>query len=208
MIPFPVDEWSRLPLLWPWLFLTAGLLVLTNAPVAGRIKGVQLQIAGTRAKAAALLARWGDDGRRRARLSIWIDFGFLVAYSTTLALACAAVAEASRTASEWRASLGLWLAWGQWAAGLLDAVENLAMLRMLDERNGGDPGLLAPLVATVCAVLKYLLVSLGALYAIVAGFIACGPEGPVVALATLAVVGFALWSDTALKAGVTPATAA
>ena len=36
-----------------------------------------------------ILDEWGEDGRDAARESLWIDFGFLLAYGTFLTLALA-----------------------------------------------------------------------------------------------------------------------
>ena len=32
------------------------------------------------------MARWGDDGQRAARLSMWLDFGYMATYGTFAAL--------------------------------------------------------------------------------------------------------------------------
>ena len=59
--------------------------------------------------------------------------------------------------------LGLALAWGQWLAALLDALENVALLRMLR----GPETHPWPRVARWSAIPKFALVAAGALYAAV-----------------------------------------
>jgi hypothetical protein len=58
------------------------------------------------------------------------------------------------------AAVGVPLAWGQWAAALLDAAENITLLVML-------LGLVTtpwPEIARACAIPKFLLIGLGILY--------------------------------------------
>jgi len=38
------------------------------------------------------MAEWGEDGKEAARESLWIDFGFLIAYGTFVTLALRATA--------------------------------------------------------------------------------------------------------------------
>lgn len=49
---------------------------------------VRLEMAGTVARAEAILASWGAEGRRRMRAGLGYDDVFLIAYSTALTLAC------------------------------------------------------------------------------------------------------------------------
>jgi hypothetical protein len=60
------------------------------------------------------------------------------------------------------AAIGLPLAWLQWFAGLLDAVENIALLNVLD----GPVEQPWPRLAQLCALAKFALILLGLLYMI------------------------------------------
>ena len=52
----------------------------------------------TTSRANDILSEWGSDGRSAARTSLWIDYGYLVAYVLLLALGCLAVADRFRRA--------------------------------------------------------------------------------------------------------------
>jgi hypothetical protein len=121
---------------------------------------VSFEFAGTRARADRMLEAWGEDGRRRATASTRLDFLFLAAYAPGLAMLCAAAADRARAAGERGAGLGAGLAWGQLVAGGLDAIENLALLRVL----GGDPGAAWPALAAACAGPKFGLIGTGLAY--------------------------------------------
>jgi hypothetical protein len=47
---------------------------------------IPFELAGTAARAEAMMARWGSDGERAARLSLWLDFGYMATYGTFAAL--------------------------------------------------------------------------------------------------------------------------
>ena len=51
---------------------------------------VPFELAGDQDRADEILAEWGEDGQDAARESLWIDFGFLLAYGAFLTLALAA----------------------------------------------------------------------------------------------------------------------
>jgi len=119
---------------------------------------VGLELAGSAERAGLILLSWGWEGRTVAAFGLGLDMLFAVAYAATLALACEAVALTREGGFRYR--LGIWLAWGVLGAGILDLVENTALAQML---LGGH---LSPwaLVATLCAVPKFLLVALALLF--------------------------------------------
>lgn len=128
---------------------------------------VSIKVAGTPERAVAILDARGDDWRRRAQAGLRFDGGFLVAYSTALTAACllsARVLDApvppGRLTRRWR---------GQWVAGGLDAVENVALWRML----GGSREVSWLALARRCALAKFTLVGLGLAYSP-----AGAPRGP------------------------------
>ena len=102
--------------------------------------------------AAEILDDWGDEGIDAARLSLQVDFLYLIAYGAFLTLAAAATrdlaAERGWTRMAAFGSAAMWCAIG---AALFDAVEDVFLLIAL-EGEGCD---LAPLLGGVFASLKF-----------------------------------------------------
>jgi len=71
-------------------------------------------------------------------------------------------------------TVGYFLAWGQWLAGLFDAVENYALLTLLQGAavEGVVPDSAAATLARQCALLKFGLIAVGLIYVASAGFYA------------------------------------
>lgn len=89
---------------------------------------------------------------------VWIDYAFLVLYSTLLAIVVFRCAHLVPTL-EWWGPVGDQLGWWMWGAGLLDALENAGILTELSGRGYA----LAPVIAFV-ARLKWAVVFLGLSY--------------------------------------------
>ncbi|MDQ3815870.1 MAG: DUF3376 domain-containing protein, partial [Armatimonadota bacterium] len=126
---------------------------------------VDLERAGRADIARDILRIWGTVGQRWAILNVGIDFLIIPLYSTTLALACVIVADMlgiDRWPVFWRNMVYV-LAATQWLAGLLDVVENYALIRMLlfDEVTDRQAR-----VAHVGATIKSLLRGLGIAFVI------------------------------------------
>jgi hypothetical protein len=119
---------------------------------------VSFELAGDRAAAARMLEAWGDDGRRAAAHSLRLDFLFLAAYAPGLALLCGAAAERARRRGSRLAAPAALVAWAQLAAGGLDALENLALLRVLGDAAASGAW---PALAAACAWPKFALVAAG-----------------------------------------------
>jgi hypothetical protein len=47
---------------------------------------IPLELAGNAPRAEDIMTRWGSDGQRAARLSLWLDFGYMATYGTLTAL--------------------------------------------------------------------------------------------------------------------------
>jgi hypothetical protein len=47
---------------------------------------IPFELAGSASRAEDIMTRWGSDGRRAARLSLWLDFGYMATYGTFTAL--------------------------------------------------------------------------------------------------------------------------
>jgi hypothetical protein len=82
-------------------------------------------------------------------------------YATTLALG---ILLAAGRHPGWFETLGAWLGWGAYAAALFDAVENYALARMLLLNQVWSP---YPEVAAFSASVKFGLLSLGLVYALI-----------------------------------------
>ena len=121
---------------------------------------VGLEVAGSVAAAREAMAVWDDRDVIHAAFGVGLDYLFLLAYSTTIAIACVWARRVFRHA--WLVTLGGVLAWAAWAGGACDAVENVALLDMIR----GPVESPAPQVAAACAYLKFVLVYAGVIYAL------------------------------------------
>lgn len=118
--------------------------------------------------AEEIRAEWGDEGTDAARLSLWLDFPYLLIYGAFLVLAALATRDLAAARGHRRlAALGAVAVAAAAAAPLCDAIEDVWLLIAL-EGEGGD---LAPLLGGIFASLKfaalavaiaYLLAGLGA----------------------------------------------
>ncbi|PND55625.1 hypothetical protein CRM90_21395 [Mycobacterium sp. ENV421] len=88
---------------------------------------IPFELAGSAAKAEGIMARWGEEGIHAARRSMWLDFGYMTSYGILLAL----LVDRRRR----RRGHPAWLS--ALAAGAVagDAVEGVALLRVLDHRD-------------------------------------------------------------------------
>jgi hypothetical protein len=120
-----------------------------------------LEFAGSERRAAEIMAEWGGHGRDLARLSLWIDFGFMLSYGTFFTLAAIATRDFARERGlRLLAVAGIAAPLLAASAALFDVAENIVWLLVL----GGHAGGAAPLFATVCASLKFLLIGLAIAY--------------------------------------------
>jgi hypothetical protein len=120
-----------------------------------------LEFAGSEQRATQIMAEWGAHGRYLARLSLWIDFGFMVSYGTFFTLAALATRDFARERGlRMLAVVGVVTPFFAAAAALFDTAENIAWLLVL----GGRGGSVAPPFATACASLKFLLIGLAIVY--------------------------------------------
>jgi hypothetical protein len=147
-----------------WVLRVADEPLQTDAAPQGIIS---YELAGSVQGAQEILDSWDASAQAHAGFSLGFDYVYLLAYATTIGLACVWLAEGLSERLRSLASLGPWLAWGLCLAALLDAVENAALLTMLF----GSASSPWPQVARCCAVLKFALVALGLLY-VVAGVVA------------------------------------
>ena len=85
---------------------------------------IAFELAGNAARAQDILTAWGADGRRCARWSLWLDFGYMLTYGTLVGLVIERV----------RCRRGDPIALQLLPVGAVvgDAVEGVALLRVLD----------------------------------------------------------------------------
>jgi len=114
-------------------------LLLAMSPADQRMQDtggpgiVTFEVTGGQDRADEILAQWGEKGKDAARESLWIDFGFLIAYGTFLTLALAATRDLSRE-RRWRrlAAIGAAIVSFGAIGAALDALENICLLLTLD----------------------------------------------------------------------------
>jgi hypothetical protein len=95
-----------------------------------------------------------------ARLQVWLDFVFLLLYPLAFSTACALIAP---RAGGSMLVYGMLAAWAVLLTAPLDAVENVAILRML----GGKVQAPWPQLSTVCAAIKFTLLFGAAAYVLI-----------------------------------------
>lgn len=130
---------------------------------------VDLELAGTWPRIDQILDAWRQTELLQvATTNLWIDFGFLVSYATFLALSLLLLARGFRRHGHpgWAGFLTV-IAAGQWAAGLLDAVENVSLLAMLS----GASSRWLPGLATSAATIKFSFVAVGVVVSATAGIV-------------------------------------
>lgn len=155
---------------WFWPLLAATLVVMAIMQVIGRplqtaaapLGIVSFEFAGDKANAAAMIASWDVNARVHAGFSLGFDYVFMPLYATTIGLACLWAAQVFRRQRWSLAAPGALLAWGLWLAAIFDAVENVALWRLL-AGSVFDPW---PGLAWWCAALKFGLIVLGLLYVV------------------------------------------
>ena len=125
---------------------------------------VDFELAFTSDRAGEILAAWGDEGRDAARLSLWLDYLYLVAYGLFLWLAVKALRDAALRRGWTRfARPGGAIAILPLVAAGADAVEDAFLLLVL----GGHGGDAAPALAGGFAVLKFAALAVTLLYLLV-----------------------------------------
>jgi hypothetical protein len=123
-----------------------------------------LELAGSRGQALRIMGEWGADGRAAARLSLWIDYAFLLCYGAFFTLSGLSVRDFARAQGRrWMAAAGAFVPWFAAAAAAFDAIEDVLLLLVL----GGRGGQAAPVVATVCASFKFVLIAIAIAYTLI-----------------------------------------
>lgn len=85
---------------------------------------VPFELAGNTFRADDIMARWGSDGQRAARLSLWLDFGYMATYGACVAL----LIDRARRRRGHPATLPAIAV----VAVAADAIEGVSLLKVLD----------------------------------------------------------------------------
>ncbi|MGV0626866.1 hypothetical protein [Mycolicibacter minnesotensis] len=138
------------------LAYTAVMLVLERAMRKTGGPGiVAFEVAGNAERAQEILDAWGPEGRRWARWSLWLDFGYMLTYGT------AALLLIERARSRRGDPVALRLIPIGAVAG--DAIEGVALLRAVDgvdiEANART--------ARIAALTKFALLAVGLVYTVI-----------------------------------------
>jgi hypothetical protein len=152
---------------WFTFFLILTLVVMVALNVLGAplqtavapLGIVSFELAGDVATAQQIVDSWDDQARVYAGFNLGLDYLFMVAYATVIALAILWLADSLQLQGRARAA-AVGLAWGQWLAAGLDAVENAALLILLVGQVANP----WPAIAFWTAVVKFGLIGLGLLY--------------------------------------------
>lgn len=147
------------------LALGAFLLAIDPATEAdGNPSIVDFEFAWDEQGAAEILDDWGEDGEDAARLSLWVDFAYLLAYGIFLTLAAMATRDfAAANGLSRLAKAGALAVPAAVAAPVFDAIEDVWLLIALDGK-GGD---LAPLAGGIFASAKFACAVFAIAYLIV-----------------------------------------
>jgi hypothetical protein len=156
-----------LPLGWPRIISLVLLIAITIAFGFGLSRqgrplkcsavrnGIgSFELAWKKARAEEILREWKSLVPTALTQLHW-DFGFLIVYPLSLSLACAMLAQSQdNTLPE----LGTFLSWTMLLAGILDACENLALIRILRQQAATE---FLVKTASLSASVKFLIVLAG-----------------------------------------------
>lgn len=120
---------------------------------------VSFELAGNLTNAVAMIDSWDEPARVAAGLNLGLDYLYLIAYPLAIGLGCLLVARRFRP-SGIASMAGVLLSWTLPVAGVLDAIENYALIHLLT----GSRDELFPAVAYWCAAPKFAIVIAGLAY--------------------------------------------
>ena len=136
----------------------------TGAPLRGEVAPagiVSLELAGSAARASEILASWRAEGVLGwASANVLLDYSFLAAYA---ALGVALAVTVAEGGGRPMVSLSLVAAWGMWAAGASDSLENIGLLIMI----GGRVSDFVASATRLFAVVKFGLIAVGVTWVVI-----------------------------------------
>jgi hypothetical protein len=167
--PFNWVQPSKLGRMFVFIFVVTIILIVSMQVLGAPLRTetapggiISYEFSGDLETARAILSSWGDEGQVYAGLQLGLDYLFIPAYALAIGLGCVLVSQYTGFLSAGLIRLGTWLAWGQFIAAGLDALENYALIRLLLGSNNA----LWPSVAFWSAAVKFGLVAVGLLYVI------------------------------------------
>ena len=143
-------------------FLLNAPLTTTDAP-AGIIS---YELAYKLDNARRIVSSWKCTGKLYAGIILGLDYLFIVAFVLTLGLGCILAARVFSQKIKVLFFIGIILSWMQLGAGLLDCIENVALIQVLL----GSKLSFWPVIAFFSAVLKFTIAGIGLLYMIIGFF--------------------------------------
>jgi hypothetical protein len=121
---------------------------------------VSFELAGNIERVNQILDEWEPNGRVYAALSLGLDYLFLIVYAIFISLACVRIARNLTSKAGFLAICGIVLAWAQFLAALLDAIENFALIQLILD----SPRPCWAVAARWCATVKFSIVGAGLAY--------------------------------------------
>lgn len=150
---------------WLFLGLTAGVALwlgelakYQDCGVTKSVPTVAFEFARTPEAWEILTKAAGPAGMAALRTQTYADYVFLLTYSTLIAAGIAGVMRGAKNSKG--LTLGRSLAWGQWFAALMDAVENAGLLININ----GPVSATWTQVSSAAAAIKFAIILLGVLY--------------------------------------------
>ena len=165
-----IKESSRKYIFWLLFILT--LVVMFAIKVTGKplitesAPGgiVSFELAGRLPIAKTILESWGMTAKIYAGLNLGLDYLFLFLYAITIGLGVVMIADRIKKI-RFAYITGIVISWLVLLGGLLDAVENFALIKLLL----GSLNETLPVLARWCAIFKFLFVAIGMIYLILGG---------------------------------------
>jgi hypothetical protein len=153
---------------WLWLLGVASVtLFVVLAIVDRKVQDsggpgiIPFELAGSSDRAQEILGEWDASAEDAARLSLWLDFPYLVLYGAFFCLAILAVRDAARARGWDRfARPGTVIAFAPIAAAAFDVVEDVFLLLVLE----GHADSSAPAIATGFAIAKFIALAVSQAY--------------------------------------------
>jgi hypothetical protein len=124
---------------------------------------ISFELAKTLEQSQAMLSSWNTNAKINAGLSFGIDFLFLFFYSFLFALICFSVAKKYKNNIKWFYKLGIYIAFLQFAAAIFDAIENIALIKLLLGSNNDIHSSIAYYFASV----KFAIIAIGIIYIVI-----------------------------------------
>lgn len=145
------------------MFITLGYFDLPLKTEAAPNGIISFEFAKGIEHSIAIISSWDMTAKIYAGLSLGIDFLFLVVYGIFFATACYLIAQKYINKNNRLYKLGIFISMLQFVAALFDAIENIALIKLLLGSNNS----IYPLIAYYFASFKFAIIAFGIIYIIV-----------------------------------------